>query len=320
MRIYGNKTYSEYKKDPRGVAVALGNFDGVHLGHQALVAELVKIAAEEGRQSLVYTFEKHPMEVLSGGGAGKPRLIMTNADKARIMEKLGADGIFFESFDREYAAMDCDTFAREIIRDKLGTAHAVVGSNYSFGLGGSGNPETLKKLGEKYGFKVTVIEPVTVGGTVVSSTLLRGLIATGDVGAFPEYAGRPYTVPGKVTHGRAVGRNLGFQTANITPKRGFATPADGVYATKTLVDGKIYDGATNIGKNPTFGLRMRSIETFLFDADVDLYGREIRVAFIKMLRPEIKFESPELLEKQIANDVAEAKTILARTDDPFAWL
>ena len=320
MRIYGNKTYSEYKKDARGVAVALGNFDGVHLGHQTLIAELVKIAAEEGRRSLVYTFEKHPMEVLSADGAGKPRLIMTNADKARIMEKLGADGIFFESFDREYASMDCDTFAREIIKEKLGTAHAVVGSNYSFGLGGSGNPALLRKLGEKYGFKVTVIEPVTVDGTVVSSTLLRGLIATGNVASFPRYAGRAYTVPGKVTHGRAVGRGLGFPTANISPKRGFASPADGVYATKTLVDGTVYDGVTNIGKNPTFGLRSRSIETFLLDADVDLYGREIRVAFIRMLRPEIRFSSPELLEKQIACDVSEAKTLLAGTENPFTDL
>lgn len=310
MKVYGNGSpYEKYEKPDGGVAVGLGNFDGVHRGHAELVTRLVGEARKRGLGSLVYTFEKHPMNVFGGGKTVK--LIMTNGDKAGIMAGFGVDGIFFESFDREYASIDCETFAREIVKEKLGAKIAVVGSNYSFGRGGAGGPAELRKLGEKYGFEVVEIEPVKVDGKVVSSTLLRELISCGKVDEYPVYAGRPYAIPGRVEHGREVGRSIGFRTANIIPKRGFAIPPDGVYATVTKIRGKLWKGVTNIGKNPTFGNNRRSIETHLFEVSGDFYGSLIEVTFVKKLRDEIKFESAEKLSEQIAKDKEAAESALS---------
>lgn len=308
MKIYGNSDpYEKYERPAGGVAVGLGNFDGVHRGHAALAARLAEEAKKRGIRSLIYTFEKHPMNVFGG----KPvKLIMTNGDKAGIMEDLGVDGIFFESFDREYASMDCDSFAGDIVRGKLGATVAVVGSNYSFGKGGAGGPGELKKLGLKYGFEVVEIEPVRVNGKVVSSTLLRELITSGKVDEYRLYAGRPYTIPGSVKHGRAVGRSIGFRTANIIPERGFAIPPDGVYATVTEIGATLRKGVTNIGKNPTFGENRRSVETHLFDVTGDFYGSFIKVTFVKKIRDEIKFDSVGELSEQIAKDKAAAEEVL----------
>ena len=309
MKIYGNSyPYEIYVRPDRGAAVGLGNFDGVHIGHAALVKRLTEEASARGIPSLIYTFEKHPMNVF--GGEKTVKLIMTNARKSEIMEELGVDGIFFEGFDREYASMDCETFARDIVKGKLGAAVAVVGSNYSFGKGGAGGPETLRRLGKKYGFDVVEIRPVEIRGNVVSSTLLRELISEGKVDEYPVYAGRPYTIPGRVRHGREVGRSIGFRTANIIPKRGFAIPPDGVYATVTKIRETLRKGVTNIGKNPTFGENRRSIETHLFDVSGDFYGSVIEVTFVKRLRGEIKFESAEKLSEQIARDRENAEKVL----------
>ncbi len=309
MKIYGNNPpYEIYERPEKGIAVGLGNFDGVHKGHAALVRRLAEEAERRGLRSLIYTFEKHPMNVFCGGGTVK--LIMTNEKKAEIMAGFGIDGIFFEGFDREYAAMDCETFARDIVAGKLNASVCVVGSNYSFGRGGAGGPEELRRLGVKYGFEVAEIEPVMIGDKVVSSTLLREIISNGRVDEYPTYAGRPYVIPGRVQHGRAVGRSIGFRTANIIPKRGFAIPPDGVYATVTAIGGVKYRGVTNIGRNPTFGNNRRSVETHLFEASGDFYGSVIEVTFVKRLRGEIKFDSAELLSEQIAKDKIAAEEAL----------
>ncbi|MBO4261788.1 MAG: bifunctional riboflavin kinase/FAD synthetase [Clostridia bacterium] len=310
MKIFGNNTpYDKYERPEKGIAVGLGNFDGVHKGHAALVRTLVAEAKKRGLDSLVYTFEKHPMNVFGGGGTVK--LIMTNETKAEIMAGLGVDGIFFEGFDREYAAMDCETFARDIVAGKLNASLCVVGSNYSFGRGGAGGPKELRELGVRYGFEVAEIEPVKIGDRLVSSTLLRELISDGKVDEYPIYAGRPYVIPGRVQHGREVGRSIGFRTANIIPRRGFAIPPDGVYATVTEVKGTRYRGVTNIGRNPTFGTNRRSVETHLFEASGDFYGSFIEVTFVKRLRGEIKFDSAELLSAQIAKDKLAAEEALS---------
>lgn len=308
MKKYGNgKKYDRYVRPESGVAVGLGNFDGVHLGHRALAEKLVEEARELSIPSIIYTFEKHPQKVI--GGAKSTRLIMTNDKKASIFGSLGVSGIYFEDFSREYSAMSPEEFASNIIKNKLGAALVVAGENYSFGAGGLGKEGDLRAFGERFGFRVVIIPDVKVNGTVVSSTFLRKLIKEGLLEDYPQYAGAAYTIPGTVTHGREVGRSLGFPTANILPKRGFVIPPDGVYVTCAEIGDRVFAGVTNIGKNPTFDVKYRSIETFFLDLEHDLYGSEIELVFIKRLRGEIRFPSKEALEEQIGRDVEEARRL-----------
>ena len=310
MKKYGNgKKYEKYARPEGGAAVGLGNFDGVHLGHRALAEKLVSEARRLSIPSVIYTFEKHPQKVI--GDAGSMRLIMTNDKKASIFGSLGVDGIYFEDFSREYSAMSPEEFAENIIKNKLGASLVVAGGNYSFGAGGKGKAEDLRAFGRMFGFEVVIIPEVRVNGVAVSSTFLRSLIKEGRLEEYPEYAGAPYTIPGTVTHGREVGRSLGFPTANIMPGRGFVLPPDGVYVTRSEIGDRVFTGVTNIGKNPTFNVKYRSIETFFLDMEGDLYGSDIELVFVKRLRGEIKFPSKEALEEQIAADVAEARRLFS---------
>ena len=310
IKKYGKgKKYDRYASPEGGAAVGLGNFDGVHLGHRALARKLVSEARRLGVPSVIYTFEKHPQKVIEG--AKSTRLIMTNDKKASIFGELGVDGIYFEDFSREYSAMTPEVFARDVIKDRLGAALVVAGENYSFGAGGKGNAQDLAALGRRFGFAVEIIPEVKVNGVVVSSTFLRKLIKEGRLDEYPQYAGAAYTIPGTVTHGREVGRSLGFPTANIMPKKGFVLPPDGVYVTSSRIGDRVYTGVTNIGRNPTFDMKYRSIETFFLDLEGDLYDCGIELEFVKRLRGEIRFPSKEALEEQIAKDVAAARRIAA---------
>lgn len=287
-----------------GFGVGLGNFDGVHLGHTALLDELKKQCGEHGIPSVVYTFENHPANVLFP--EQPTELIISNIKKAAIMKEKGIDGIYFEHFNNAYAAMDTEEFAKKILKEKLNARVVVVGHNYSFAKAGTGSPEILKQLGEIYGFKTVVIPPVTVEGEVVSSTLLRSVVKNGDVERYFLYTGRRYSIPGVVEYGRRIGRKLGFPTANILPRDGFALPESGVYITETGIGGKLYGGITNIGSNPTFGAGRTTVETHLFHYNENLYGQNIEVFFIKKLRGEIVFRSPEELAERVHRDMKTA--------------
>ena len=282
--------------------VGLGNFDGIHYGHGALLDTLKQACAAAGLESVVYTFENHPHFVLFQDRVTP--IIMTCEQKIRILEEKGIDAVYFERFDEAYARMTPEAFADEILRKRLNAKLAVVGYDYTFGAGGKGTAEDLKRLGAAFGLQVLVVPPVRVGDTVVSSTLLRKMIREGKMREFSAFTGRMYSIPGKVVVGRKVGRSLGFPTANIIPREGFAMPKFGVYATETLINGKMYRSVTNVGDNPTFYRNAGvTIETYIIDYNNKLYGEHIEVFFAEKIRDEMRFDSPEALSLQLKRDV-----------------
>ena len=305
MKLYGCIPGADpFDAEETGIGVGLGNFDGVHVGHAALLDELRTQCAAYGIPSVVYTFENHPANVLFP--EHRTELIISNAKKAALIKEKGIDGIYFEHFDRAYASMDAEEFAEKILVKTLHARVVVVGHNYSFAKEGTGSPEILKQLGACYGFETVVIPAVTVEGEVVSSTLLRSVVKSGDAERYYLYTGRRYSIPGVVEYGRRVGRKLGFPTANILPRDGFALPESGVYITETRIGGKLYGGITNIGSNPTFGTNRTTVETHLFHYNENLYGQTIEVFFIKKIRGEIVFRSPEELAERVHRDIGTA--------------
>ncbi len=303
MRIYTNQTVPERME--RGVG--LGNFDGVHIGHASLMRTLKEACEKQGLPSMVYTFANHPNHVL--GKIQETPLIITNEQKADLVEEQGIDELYFEHFDRAYASMEPETFVRRILVEKLNAKIVVVGHNYSFGNFGRGDAAMLTQLGKQYGFTVIVVPHITRclekrEEVVVSSTVLRRIIKSGQMEEYVNLTGRHYSIPGHVVEGRRVGRSLGFPTANIIPRAGFALPDFGVYASITVKDGIPYMSITNIGNNPTFaGITQVTVETYLLDFEGPLYGAAIEVYFLCKMREECKFPSPEALQIQLRQDV-----------------
>ncbi len=310
MQIYTNQTCPVNRK--RGVG--LGNFDGVHVGHAELMRVLKDACSRKGIPAMVYTFANHPNHIL--GKTAETPLIITNEQKSALVEAQGIDELYFEQFDKAYASMEPETFVREILVKKLQAQVVVVGHNYSFGSFGKGDATLLKELGKVYGFEVIAVPHVMrdLGGlekhVVVSSTVLRRLIREGRMEEYADLTGRYYSIPGHVVEGRHVGRSLGYPTANILPKEGFALPDFGVYATVTVRGGRPYKSVTNIGNNPTFaGIDHVTVETYLLDFEGPLYGAAIEVYFLARMRGECKFESIEALQVQLRKDVASRETL-----------
>lgn len=280
--------------------IGIGNFDGVHLGHRFLIDTLVCKAREEKVTPMVYTFKNHPQNVLFPDNGVK--LIMSPAKKEEMIKQAGAQNVCLDEFDEKLAALSPEEFVEKIIKEKFNAKFVVVGENFTFGAKGIGTAETLKKLGEKHGFKVFVVPTYKMDGNVVSSTLLRKLISEGRVQDYAKYAGHLYTIPGNVCHGREVGRTLGFPTANIEQDKAYVLPLAGVYETRTKIGDKTYAGVTNVGSNPTFNLNHVVVETHILDYDRDIYGKFIEVAFVRRIRGEVKFESIDALKMQIEKD------------------
>ena len=304
----------EFNLEHRGCVVALGNFDGVHLGHQTVILTAKAIAAEMGKAHAVMTFEPHPRTLFHP--QQPPFRLTPFRVKSRLIEALGIDILYQQHFDAAFAGITALQFILENLVQCLGTSHVVVGYDYVFGKGRQGTGAFLQKRGEELGFGVTVVPPAMAEtGETYSSTQVRDYL----VGARPADAarllGHYWEIEGRVEHGDARGRLLGFPTANLRLGE-YQHPATGVYAVRAGIDqggDTVWrDGVANFGRRPTFDKTDELLEVHLLDYDGDLYGRHLRVALIDFIRPERKFSGLDELRHQIVEDVATARTLLGR--------
>lgn len=297
----------------RGSVVAIGNFDGVHKGHQILIGRTAEIARGLGARLSVLTFEPHPYHVFHP--EAPPFRLTPFRAKARHLEALGLDLLFVLPFDLAFSKVSAEDFVRTLIVESLRARHAVVGYDFHFGHQRGGTPDVLRQLGERMGFGVTIVAPLeAAGGTVYSSTRIRQHLAAREAREAAALLGRPFEIEGRVEMGDERGRTIGFPTANI--KLGdYLRPAGGVYAVRVEIEedapGRWHDGVANLGTRPTVGGTDLRLETHLFDFAGDLYGKHLRVALIEYLRPERKFSGLAELKAQIAADAAQARAILA---------
>jgi riboflavin kinase/FMN adenylyltransferase len=288
--------------------VTIGNFDGVHLGHQAVLRVVRERAAIRRGTVMVLTFDPHPLRVLA------PHLdlrFLTDADeKLELLAAAGVDVVVRLPFTQEFAAQSPEDFMRMILVDGVKARELYVGQTFRFGQGRRGTIETLKEAGPQLGFTIYPISPVLVNGVPVSSTRIRDLLQAGSVAEAVMLLGRPYTLRGPVVRGERRGAGLGYPTANVLPPAERVLPADGVYATHLHLEGHAFPAVTYIGVRPTFGTGTRVIETHILEGAQDLYGRTVSVAFHERLRGDQLFDSQELLARQIADDVGRARDIL----------
>lgn len=293
-------------------AVAIGNFDGVHLGHQSVVRKAVEQARRNNGVSAVLTFEPHPLKILAPEKV--PPLLTTFRKKMELMEQCGIDMVICEAFDRRFADQEPEQFVEEVLVKAIGVKEVTVGFDYAFGKGRQGTIPRLREMGGKWDFAVHVVGPVTVDGRPVSSSRIREALDAGDVESAARRLGRPYSLEGAVVKGFRAGGGIGFPTANIDPGEALV-PGGGVYAVYVAHKNRRYPGVANIGFNPTFHRKRLSVEAHILDFDEQIYGQEIEAFFIKRIRGEIEFKSADELAEQIRKDAAEAKTLLA--ERPF---
>ncbi len=296
-----NRSYSN-------TVLTIGNYDGVHLGHQKILSMVLQKAREIKGTSMVMTFDPHPVKVLAPERDIK--LLTTSEEKAKLIKAMGIDVLLFINFNKEFANMLPDDFINTVLVEKFQVREIIVGTNYAFGRHKKGTIELLRRRGEKYGFEVKAIRQVMVHGNVVSSSAIRSLLMKGAVYEASKYLGRVYSIEGSVIKGKGRGQNLlNIPTANITTPVEIA-PKEGVYAVKVGLKGKIYDGVANIGKNPTFGNQEVSYEVHIFNFSGNLLGQNLRVCFIDRIRGERTFPDIASLEKQIKQDMESAREIL----------
>ncbi len=282
------------------LCVALGNFDGVHMGHQKLISVLKYNAELFGTSTMVYTFSSHPRKITM-----PEKQICNITDKNKrtdILESNGIDYLFLEKF-RNVMHMKPEQFVRKVLVDIFKVRCVVVGYNYRFGCQGSGTAEALLSYGEAYDFRVEVVPAVEINGHIVSSSLIRSIIRSGEVERVPLYLGRHFSLNGKVVHGKQNGTCMGIRTANIEIGEDITIPSTGVYITDTVVAGKKYKSVTNIGYNPTFKGSRLTIETHIIGFEANLYDNNIEIYFLKRLRDEIRFDSIDDLVNQIRLDI-----------------
>lgn len=299
----------EAKGIKKPVAIALGNFDGVHRGHQALIRECVKDSREAGWSSCVYLLHPHPSQVLAG--KNRIRLINTRKQQHGMIEDLEVDYLFLLPFDRSLAATPPERFVREYLAGIFQVKRVYVGFNYSFGSKGQGSPSLLCQLGEILGFEVRIIPPVVYGDEVVSSTIIREKLTAGKMEEAAELLGyRPF-LEGKVITGVQRGRQMGFPTANLQVPENVLLPAFGVYAAWADTGGSVvYPAVVNIGHKPTFGSREPTVEVHLLNYSGNLYGCELKIQLVQLLRPEKTFAGLQELSRQIERDIRQARQIL----------
>jgi riboflavin kinase/FMN adenylyltransferase len=287
--------------------LTIGVFDGVHLGHRHLISKLKELAGKQGYASGVITFSQHPQEVLSP----KTRLPSLTSLEQRIalLEDEGVDIVIPLPFTPQLANLSPEQFLN-LLKGYLKMKGLVVGPDFALGKGRQGNIDTLRQLGKEMDFSLTAVPPMTIDGEVVSSTAIRQALAKGDIKKAQKLLGRPFRLQGQVVSGDKRGTKLGFPTANLEIEPGQALPAGGVYACRAYIDSQSHPAMTNIGTRPTFGGGPRLIEVYLIDYNGNLYGHELAIDIIERLRGEKKFDTPEQLIKQIAEDVKQGKALL----------
>jgi riboflavin kinase/FMN adenylyltransferase len=281
----------------------IGNFDGVHLGHQAILASVVRAARGRSAPSLLITFDPHPLAVVAPSRG--PKLLQTRRQKLETLEGTGLDGVLVLPFDRELAALTGEEFFGKYLAERIRFAAVHVGHNFRFGRARGGDIDLLTSMGAQMGFSVTVVPPVIVDGEPASSSAIRALVEHGDVAKARSMLGRPFALTGEVVRGAGRGRTLGFPTANVAVDNE-CLPARGVYVTETVAFASRFPSITNVGLRPTFGGTALSVESHLIDVDEDLYGERVEVRFLARLRDERKFAGPEELADQLARDRAAA--------------
>lgn len=297
------KTLDEIK-DIEECVVALGNFDGIHLGHQEIIKRAVADAESLGKKSAVFTFSNHPRDLLKQEQVKK---ILYNDDKERIIEELGVDYIFNIPFDGKIMMMSPDDFIDKLLLEKMKMVEIVCGFNYHYGYKAGGNVTHLTKMSIMRGFGLHIIEPYKVEGEVVSSSRIRRAVAEGDMALCRKLLGRAYSVGGEVVVGNKLGKKIGFPTSNLNIDNDMVSPPNGVYITKCYYNGVSYPSITNVGVKPTIGSYKKNVETHIFNFNKELYGKHIRVEFLEKMRDEKKFDSVEELAKEITENCIQAR-------------
>ncbi len=287
-----------------GTVVALGNFDGLHVAHMTIIRSGIQYAKEHSLKSGILLFDENTKELTQG----KIDLITPNRLKLELLENENLDFVYMERFDKEFMQKSPLEFIEYLV-NKLHVKAVCVGYDYSFGHKAQGDVNMLRQFGEKYGFEVFVTDAVKIDGKIVASTYIRHLVKTGNMESAQRFLGREYCIEGKVEQGKQNGRKMGVRTANIEYDDNMALPCDGVYAGITYVGERGYRSVVNIGKNPTFNAKERTIESHILDFSGDIYNEYVRVCFLKRLRDTIKFDSVEKLVEQINKDIETVKNM-----------
>jgi len=318
LKILTNKN-GKTNSAPRGIG--LGFFDGVHIGHKELIQTLLHECQIHGCRPAIYTFTEHPGAVLQQETPFSD-YISTLDDRLDLLHSLGVSEICLQNFDAEYAAIEPETFLDSVLADSLGTSLIVVGPDYRFGRGARGDVELLQNWAAGKGIRVVVVPKIELFGERVSSTAIRKAIYEGELPLAASLLGRPFSVSGKVKRGKGLGHTLGFPTANISIPTGLVQPAYGVYASRTIINGRTYESVTNFGVRPTIhqGETQPLIETCLLDVDVELYECDIEVQFLERMRPELKFDSVLEMTNQIHLDLEDARHWHRDAEQPYVVL
>lgn len=285
---------------PEPSAVAIGKFDGVHLGHRKLIHKIIE-QKKEGLLTTVFTFDTSAAAFFGG----EEKELTTISEKRRIFEDLGIDVLIEFPLNRETAATEPKEFVHRYLAKQMRAAYICAGTDLSFGKNGMGNYTLLENYADRYGYKTELIDKVKVDGEVVSSTRVREAVRMGRMEDAAHMLGAPYSVHGRVEHGKRLGRTIGMPTANILPEKDKLLPPNGVYYSKAIVDGRIYKGISNVGCKPTVNTEdVVGVETYLYDFADDLYGKDITVELLAFRRPEMKFDGVEHLKRQMEADIA----------------
>lgn len=302
----------DVKRDP-GTILTVGTFDGVHAGHKVLINRVLTIAQKKKARSAIVTFDPHPREIINPGSAGI-KLLSTLDERRELLEDVGIDKMIVVPFDRDFSLLTSEEFVQQVIWEKIGVSHFVIGYDHQFGRNREGTIETVKRLGDKLGFTAEIVSKQEVGNKTVSSTAIRNAIhQDGNMKQAASFLERYYLLNGTVVHGDKRGHKLGYPTANIkSDHKNKVLPKNGVYAVWVRVEGKYHGAMLNIGHRPTFKGTEKRIEAFIFDFNKNVYGKRIQVQFTERIRDEMIFHSIEKLKKQLEKDQKTAERILKK--------